>query len=54
MVAICAWCIKLDHVLTVLDGTLTDLALIALEDDAEITHGVCERHYRETLAEAGL
>jgi len=54
-IAICAWCLRKDGILTILDGTPVELALLALEEDEdEITHGICPRHYNAALQEAGI
>lgn len=50
---ICAWCQKREGILTILDGTPQEQALLDLEDD-DITHGICERHSVAFLKEAGL
>jgi len=52
-IAICAWCLRKDGILTILDGTPVELALLALGDD-KITHGICPSHYQAALQEAGI
>ena len=54
LIAICAWCLRgQPPTLTVLDGTPAELALLAIEAEEGLTHGICPDH-REQALKAGL
>ena len=55
LIAICAWCLQgQPPTLTVLDGTPPELALLAIEAEEGLTHGICEIHRQQALEQAGL
>lgn len=44
MTAVCAYCQKEDRLLTILNGTPLEQALLDLED-GNISHGACKPHF---------
>ena len=49
MTSVCCYCQKEDRLLTILDGTPVEQALLDLEA-GDLSHGACQPHYEREMA----
>mgnify|MGYP001613083759 CR=1 FL=1 len=48
MTSVCAYCQKEDRLLTILDGTSVEQALLDLEA-GDLSHGACQPHFEREM-----